>query len=30
MTLLAIEDPQFGHGTLNLNPRNAEGVLELC
>ena len=25
----AIEDPQFGHGALSLNPRNVERVLEL-
>jgi len=25
----AIEDPQSGHGALQLNPRNAERLLEL-
>lgn len=25
----AIEDPQFGHGALQLNPRNAERLLNL-
>ena len=27
--VLAIEDPKFGHGALNLNPRNADRVLDL-